>query len=562
MIEQSGDGIRSIGLRLLAFGTALAATWAVLLPSSGSPWQTVVLLAPWASTPSLVIGNAACIVGLLLTLRLASASEVSGSGMALAMGLALLALSFGGFTADVRGQLSDSLSSWAVLLPLLGSGAFFGAFLTTFPRRLQPYEWRGFVKKVIRNPPKVWSLFDDSRRRKSLRRTLKLHAHLVGLFAWLERQYPKVMALFLVVGVIPLLVADADWSMGAFLVYYLAVLFPWTMKGEVLTGRDRTKAAWVLIGVFGAIGVFLAIGIGGMIMALFRDDMSLIFGLAPIGLSVALMFLFVCLSVAVLWSGAVDTRLAVSHTSVYGVLGVIFALFFAVVENLLTNFVEMTVPGSDQGLALLLAGGFSAVLVGILHSPVQRLSDRKIAEWMPTETLADSAERRLAVVFVDLVGYTQATEADERMGLLLASSIEKAAARVAPRFGGRLVKRIGDAALLTFATVDGAVEGVRALRAEARSTAAKADIRRQVEVSASVVWGSVRENWRGDIFGRTVNLAARLEGEAEPGTVLLSDTAAKMLSLPVPHQSSAPLKIKGFTEPIRCTEVSLDHPTA
>lgn len=131
-------------IEALAFGAALTATWALLLLSSGSPWQTVVMLARWASTPSLVIGNAA--VGLLLTLRLASAPEVSESGAGLALGIALLALSFGAVTADVRDQSSDSVSNWAVLLPLLGSGAFFGAFLTNFPRRLEPYEWRHLTR--------------------------------------------------------------------------------------------------------------------------------------------------------------------------------------------------------------------------------------------------------------------------------------------------------------------------------------------------------------------------------------------------------------------------------
>ena len=73
--------------------------------------------------------------------------------------------------------------------------------------------------------------------------------------------------LFLVLGVIPKAVADTDWSMAAFFVFYLAVLFPWMMKGDVLKGGDRTKATWVVIGVMGALGILMAVFLGGMTVA-------------------------------------------------------------------------------------------------------------------------------------------------------------------------------------------------------------------------------------------------------------------------------------------------------
>lgn len=331
----------------------------------------VVILAPWASTPSLLAGNAACIVGLLLTLRLASASEVSASGTSLALGIALLALSFGAITADSRNQLSNSLAHWAVLIPLLGSGAFFGAFLTSFPRKLQPYEWRIFIKRIIRNPPKAWSLLDDARRRKSIQRTLRGQALFIGLAAWFERRYSKVVLVFLVLGVIPSRVAATNWSMLAFFVFYIAVLFPWIMKGEVLRGDDRRKAIWVLIGMYGAFGVFLTICLSGLITALFRDDMSLFFGLAPIGLSVALAFLSVCLSVAVLWSGAVDPKLAIRRTTVYATLGGLFIILFAVVESLVSEVVE-----ARLGLPDMVGAAASGGLVAAIILPLRgRLSE-------------------------------------------------------------------------------------------------------------------------------------------------------------------------------------------
>lgn len=353
--------------RLLVFGTALTAILAILLPSSGSHWQSVVILAPWASTPSLLAGNAACIVGLLLTLRLASAPEVSASGTNLALGIALLALSFGAITADSRNQLSNSVAHWAVLIPLLGSGAFFGAFLTGFPRKLQPYEWRIFVKRIIRNPPKAWSLLDDTRRRKSIQRSLRGQALFIGLAAWFERRYSKVLLVFLVLGVIPSRVAATHWSMLSFFVFYIAVLFPWIMKGDVLRGDDRVKAIWVLIGMYGAFGVFFTIFLSGLITALFRDDMSLFFGLAPIGLSLALAFLVVCLSVAVLWSGAVDPKLAIRRTTVYGTLGVLFIILFAVVESLVSEVVE-----ARLGLPDMVGAAASGGLVAAIILPLRR----------------------------------------------------------------------------------------------------------------------------------------------------------------------------------------------
>jgi len=48
-------------------------------------------------------------------------------------------------------------------------------------------------------------------------------------------------------------------------------------------------------------------------------------------------------------------------------------------------------------------------------------------------------------------------------------------------------------------------------------------------VRVGMVWGRVLSRF-GDVFGVPVNLAARLTGEAEPGTVLLDDATAELLA--------------------------------
>jgi class 3 adenylate cyclase len=66
---------------------------------------------------------------------------------------------------------------------------------------------------------------------------------------------------------------------------------------------------------------------------------------------------------------------------------------------------------------------------------------------------------------------------------------------------------------------------------------------------------------RGDIFGDGVNIAARLEGLAEAGGILLSDDAYRQLrgKLGVPIEDLGEHPLKNIVQPVRVYRVPAEH---
>ncbi len=133
------------------------------------------------------------------------------------------------------------------------------------------------------------------------------------------------------------------------------------------------------------------------------------------------------------------------------------------------------------------------------------------------------ARRRLAAILV--AGYNRllpGDEADSFAGLRAVSTeiIEP----LVPGFGGKIFKQTGDLALIEFDSVVEAMRCAAALReAVARKNAELASERR-IAMRIGVNLGDIIAE-EGDIFGDGVNIAARLEALAEPGSIYLSEMA-------------------------------------
>jgi adenylate cyclase len=120
-----------------------------------------------------------------------------------------------------------------------------------------------------------------------------------------------------------------------------------------------------------------------------------------------------------------------------------------------------------------------------------------------------------AVVFVDLSGYTRLTEErGDDVAVRFAATLQREAEAVAASHGGRLVKLLGDGAMLY---LPDAVRGVEA----ALDLVGALGVDREMAAHAGVHAGPVIERDR-DLFGRTVNLAFRIAEAARPGEVLAS----------------------------------------
>lgn len=129
-----------------------------------------------------------------------------------------------------------------------------------------------------------------------------------------------------------------------------------------------------------------------------------------------------------------------------------------------------------------------------------------------------------AVGLADMVSFTQLSASLGAQELtLLVQTFEDTARDVVTAAGGRVVKMIGDAVLYVaddLPTAAGlALDLVDAIRG----------LPTGVSVRSALVWGRVLSR-SGDIFGPTVNLAARLADVAMPGTVLMDRASAAALA--------------------------------
>jgi adenylate cyclase len=158
-----------------------------------------------------------------------------------------------------------------------------------------------------------------------------------------------------------------------------------------------------------------------------------------------------------------------------------------------------------------------------------------------------------AVVFVDLSGYTRLTEErGDEVAVGFASTLQREAEAVATANDGRLVKLLGDGAMLRFPDaergLDAALALVRAL-----------SIGGGISAHAGVHAGAVIERDL-DLFGRTVNLASRLAEAAAPGEVLVSEAVRDAVDTPtVRFERADGTVLKGIPGPIPLFRVLVDR---
>jgi len=138
---------------------------------------------------------------------------------------------------------------------------------------------------------------------------------------------------------------------------------------------------------------------------------------------------------------------------------------------------------------------------------------------------AGSKTSQLAVVFVDIVGFTsRSKELGDSELVQWLEYFEAECSGLVVDLGGRVIKNIGDEVLFVSEDVVGAADA--ALIMTARGSDPDDDF---PEVRAGVAYGDVVSRL-GDVFGPTVNIAARLTSVARPGSVLIDRGAHDALT--------------------------------
>jgi len=173
---------------------------------------------------------------------------------------------------------------------------------------------------------------------------------------------------------------------------------------------------------------------------------------------------------------------------------------------------------------------------------------------------SDRVERRLAAVLAaDVAGYSRLMGRDEERTHEQLRTFRKTL--VDPEIAahrGRIVKNTGDGILVEFASaVDAARCAVDIQRAIAKANAGVSpELRIEFRIGVHVGDIIIDDN---DIFGDGVNIAARLEGVAEPGGVCISDDAHRQIrgKIDVDFDDIGEQTLKNIAEPMRAWRIRL-----
>lgn len=161
-----------------------------------------------------------------------------------------------------------------------------------------------------------------------------------------------------------------------------------------------------------------------------------------------------------------------------------------------------------------------------------------------------------AIVFTDIVGFTELTEAHgDDVALALVERQDRIVRAALPE-RARVVKELGDGMLLWFDNADDAIT----VSVELQAQLDDADEPLPLWVRTGVHWGTPR--WRGDdIIGRDVNLASRVAALAAPGEVLCTHAVVDAAG-ELPHitfTSLGSVFVKGVVEPVPVSRAERDR---
>jgi class 3 adenylate cyclase len=176
----------------------------------------------------------------------------------------------------------------------------------------------------------------------------------------------------------------------------------------------------------------------------------------------------------------------------------------------------------------------------------------------------DRAERRqVTVLFSDLVGSTALSARMDPEDLRqVISAYQKCVAETVQRFGGFVAKYMGDGVLVYFGYPQAHEDDAeRAVRAGLALVAAVGDLKTHAALQARVgiatglvvvgdLIGSGEAQERG-IVGETPNLAARLQGLAEPNIVVIAESTRKLLGDLFDLEDLGLRDLKGIAGPVR-----------
>ena len=168
-----------------------------------------------------------------------------------------------------------------------------------------------------------------------------------------------------------------------------------------------------------------------------------------------------------------------------------------------------------------------------------------------------------AIMAADAAGYSRLMVLDEG-GTIAALDAARAAFRwQVDSFHGRVVDTAGDSVLALFETASGAVNAALAVQAQLEASLEGVPADRRMRFRIGVHLGDVIEKSDGSVYGDGVNIAARLQGLAPHGGILVSDAVhgAVRHRIHAKFEDLGEQQVKNIVDPVRAyrVEVATTH---
>jgi adenylate cyclase len=172
----------------------------------------------------------------------------------------------------------------------------------------------------------------------------------------------------------------------------------------------------------------------------------------------------------------------------------------------------------------------------------------------------ETVTRKLtAILYADVAEYSRLT-GDDEVGThkQLSAGLDLISERIEDA-GGRVVHYAGDAVLAEFASVVAAVETAVGIQRQLEQDSAEVSTGKRLQFRIGINLGEVIVD-RDDIYGDGVNIAARLEGLAEPGGICISGRVYQQVEgkLDFGYEYLGEQEVKNIRKPVRVFRVKID----
>lgn len=166
-------------------------------------------------------------------------------------------------------------------------------------------------------------------------------------------------------------------------------------------------------------------------------------------------------------------------------------------------------------------------------------------------------QRLAAILAADVAGYSRLMAGDERATVAALDCARSVFRAQIESNQGRVIDMAGDSVLAVFETAVGAVTAALAVQQELHAASSAVPEDRCMRFRIGIHLGDVIEKADGSVYGDGVNIAARLEGLAEPTGITVSESirAAVKGKVAATFDDQGEQKVKNIADPVRAYQV-------